>query len=698
MSENKLSVELEINGMGTAESVLGSFRSKLENTEKAINNLGSSKSVLSSFKTEVTSLTKQTDVLHKSFGSVVAQRLNAGQVNSFTRELVQASERARQLAADIANIKREMARPQQKPGTQLSLASELAEAQREADQLKRKFNTLPENVRNAANPNKLSQFQKTNLGYQINDVVTGLTSGQDLTQILAQQGGQILQIFEPAQIAAFAAAYGGLVTILGAGTVAIAATYKITGDIRKEAERRLKVEENLAGAYGKQQTALRQTLSDFAELRRQEAFNRQFLGSIQTDSIDQLKDRRGRLEQRLALNPSDTESLKTQISALDDQIFNTQQQKKAAEDNAFRQRAVNFERNQENAAAAERKRAQETAKKIETVNNKLLEMQKSASSALDIIAAKAGADNPFVRVYSEAGKAIDEIREKTKGLSEDITNSFLAMQRQQNSLELFSARLENKFKSAELRRDAEKFRNPSDPKGAAEMQQKGFEAVAGSGYDWFKNPAAVIERENTLRRLRAGEITQEQADQIKARRDEDIYQFSILDSFSNLSGSKNSTFNSVNQQAAISYLAGRARKSQGSEQNKDIAEQIREKINLAQSAGAQTPEERSLVNRKIIEATRGVDPSTLPYDLRNAAAAARESEANKTDNQEKEANRKRDEQIDLLTKLNQELVKMIPNAGNVESLIRIIDETGGKIETKLGSRPNQSDVKKLFQY
>ncbi|MEG3169917.1 phage tail length tape measure family protein [Sphingomonas sp. LB3N6] len=41
----------------------------------------------------------------------------------------------------------------------------------------------------------LKPYEVQNLGYQVNDVVTQLASGTSLTQTLAQQGGQILQLF-----------------------------------------------------------------------------------------------------------------------------------------------------------------------------------------------------------------------------------------------------------------------------------------------------------------------------------------------------------------------------------------------------------------------------------------------------------------------------------------------------------------------
>lgn len=45
----------------------------------------------------------------------------------------------------------------------------------------------------------LAAFQMTNLGYQVNDIVTGLATGQSPFMILAQQGGQVQQILSSGQ-------------------------------------------------------------------------------------------------------------------------------------------------------------------------------------------------------------------------------------------------------------------------------------------------------------------------------------------------------------------------------------------------------------------------------------------------------------------------------------------------------------------
>jgi hypothetical protein len=48
---------------------------------------------------------------------------------------------------------------------------------------------------NLKGPLGLRPYELTNLSYQVNDIVTGLMSGQPAVQILAQQGGQVFQIF-----------------------------------------------------------------------------------------------------------------------------------------------------------------------------------------------------------------------------------------------------------------------------------------------------------------------------------------------------------------------------------------------------------------------------------------------------------------------------------------------------------------------
>lgn len=67
----------------------------------------------------------------------------------------------------------------------------------------------------------LRPYEVQNLGYQVNDVISGLVSGQNAAQILAQQGGQFIQIFGMAALRWFplvAAAAGAVGVAIGAIT------------------------------------------------------------------------------------------------------------------------------------------------------------------------------------------------------------------------------------------------------------------------------------------------------------------------------------------------------------------------------------------------------------------------------------------------------------------------------------------------
>jgi hypothetical protein len=173
----------------------------------------------------------------------------------------------------------------------------------------------------------LSGQQKTQLSFQLNDIISGLAMGQNPMQILAQQGGQVVQIFQQgkkaqegvaaatttaataqaafavssrasavtqAQVAVSSQATAtamteaaGASTILGyswvgltasvaAVAVSMLAAYKISQDILKNAQDRLAAEEAITGALNKQyqmQLDFQKRLKDEAEARTFSAFS-----------------------------------------------------------------------------------------------------------------------------------------------------------------------------------------------------------------------------------------------------------------------------------------------------------------------------------------------------------------------------------------------------------------------------------------
>jgi hypothetical protein len=195
----------------------------------------------------------------------------------------------------------------------------------------------------------LSYQQKTQLSFQLNDVISGLAMGQNPMQILAQQGGQILQVFQQTKVAqegtaaattaastaqaamaasskatavsaaviavesqttaagmqAAAAAQStmgaGLVAMgvtLAAGIAVIAAAYKLSSDIRTEAERRLKTEEKITAEWNKQINLAGQLKDRLKAEAGERAFNRFSSG----DDLFGLTTRRDILRQQYDAN------------------------------------------------------------------------------------------------------------------------------------------------------------------------------------------------------------------------------------------------------------------------------------------------------------------------------------------------------------------------------------------------------------
>ena len=108
----------------------------------------------------------------------------------------------------------------------------------------------------------LRPYELTNLGYQINDVISGLASGQNATQVLAQQGGQFIQIFGMAALRWFPA-------VAVAATAAAVAIGALTRNLNEAASLRqfdaaLTANARAIGYNKEQLVALQHTVEDMA--------------------------------------------------------------------------------------------------------------------------------------------------------------------------------------------------------------------------------------------------------------------------------------------------------------------------------------------------------------------------------------------------------------------------------------------------
>jgi hypothetical protein len=88
---------------------------------------------------------------------------------------------------------------------------------------------------------------------------------------------------------------------------------------------------------------------------------------------------------------------------------------------------------------------------VDAGKKKADELGRSWRDAFAGITAQANRENPFVQIFTDSQKAIDDLREKLKGLPLEMQAAALASQRAANSAQLFGARADNALGSLDLR-------------------------------------------------------------------------------------------------------------------------------------------------------------------------------------------------------------------------------------------------------
>lgn len=670
-----LEVELRISE-GNAEVTLGKTKQKLEDfvqtAEKAQPEI--KLKVSNGSFIDLDKLEKRAEETRRAFSDIAKTRLDAGNVGNLTKEMIRASERSRQLSSDIASIKKELVNPARKSSVAF-LTEELKAAEREAEQLNRKLNSLPEGFNRSSAPGrgnasgggsvKLSSFQKQNLSYQINDIATMAAMGANPMQILASQGGQIAQIFNPAQIAAFTAKYAGLVTVMGAGAAAIALTYKVTSDLRAEAERRLKVEERIASAVNNQLISQREGLKNLEKMRAEAERMRQFEGFLKDSTIDDLQRRRANVESlknltRVSLpvvengkvveKPNEAfVKYSEELVRLDAEIAAVRQKNTGAASDAFNQRWEMWKKSQENEIKAQEialKAQEKFNKSVEDGKKKVDDLGKKYSETFDNLFARSEKENPFVKVFADGDSELKKLRENLKGLDAELQEKAVAIQQKLNSNALFQTRLDNNLSVFDLRERARDLRNPRETEeqrrnriedGARRHVEAGnfFAGGAFGNYGSFlANQASGFDK-----------LTDEQKLKIYEAR-----------SFGNVTGNApGSTFNDLNQNSLERSLA--SDRVRNADQNLSANDRLKKKLELIMN-GATSDEQRAVAERQFLALTNGMDPSQLDAGNREKAAIFAENEAARKSKAEEDASKLQREQIKSQTELTGAINKL----------------------------------------
>lgn len=464
-----------------------------------------------------------------------------------------------------------------------------------------------------------------------------------VNQEAAQKMGSVLQA-NSVTTARWIGALGSVGPLLAIGAAAGLITYKITGDIRAEAERRLKVEELIAATANKQILALRKVKDEITASLKEEDQKRAFdrlLNNYKQFSDDALKARKATLEKLFSLTP-DAENAKAygaEISGINAILGRRPDERAQAANAAFDARWESWKKSQESEAAFARQQAEQFAESVKRGKERVEQYRKTIDDLVSGLAAQRGNTNPFVQVFTEAEEAIKRTQSATKGLSVELQAVILQQQQALNARNLFRQRLDTGLQAIDLRFDANRFR------------QAGSGAAAGSRLADFTNRIAQEEAGGLFRNP---DYVRWQTEQLRREQE-------------------------------------RAGAGGG------IQERLDRQLDFLRRAGT-TAEQRAEVDRRIIALTQGVDPAELTGNQREDAAAAREREAVRLEKAERDAVSERTANQQLQSKIAADIGKLVQLAETkgVEAVIRVIDDTGGKVESRLAKRPSDKDTKAYY--
>lgn len=276
---------------------------------------------------------------------------------------------------------------------------------------------------------------------------------------------------------------------------------------------------------------------------------------------------------------------------------------------------------------------------------KAKELTKQFREVFEGLQRTAGASNPFVILFLDADKAMKTLRENTKGLSADVVKSFEEMQRTQNGLKLFETRLDNSLAADRLRGEAANIRN-STPFFSTDSRIQRLDTQHAQEYRFGSEGRNVKEIELYYER--------------EARR--------------------------------IKSLEGEG-----------VRERLDSQLRTVMAAGAATPEQKAIADRKIIALTSSLKPEDLTGIQREQAALAREREAVRLENAEKDAAKTAKDALKTQQRIDANLKRLVDkaNTGGVEAInseLIIRDETNGAVEiNKQPKRPTPNDTASLYQ-
>ncbi len=431
------------------------------------------------------------------------------------------------------------------------------------------------------------------------------------------------------------AASGAFLAVAGSVAIAGYAAVKWSESVREEAKKQLDREEALQGAINKRILAGQAIVANYKEqtavLERQSALQ-DFIAKASVASITA----------RLALTEKLLELTKDPRYAAEG--LELQKGKTAAQanetkrlDDDFNARNELFKLQQKQEREAEQRRLEGVQKGLELAK-KTGDAWKEAFAG---IAEREGANNPFVKIYSDGETALKTFREQTKGLSQDLREQGEVALRNQQALSLFSARVDSAMTAASLRDEARRLR---------------------------EDPNAAEKRATALAKFDARRKAEEASGLYRNPLYQDIDRALIAQS--------------EDQESAADRFDRQARK--------------------LRSFGGVSDEEKALIDSRLIGLSKGVDPKDLRDDQREQVAKALERQAERTERREIDAMQLRQKTYEVQKDLASYLKRYFDTAQKegikgVDTLIRIQNESDAQVEAREAvRRPTPEDTRRTY--
>lgn len=687
MSENQtdiLKADLEVNERDAFVKI-DKFYSKLRETATGIDSLGKNSTFAAGFTRQLDEVSKKAEKTRASFAGIVRFDTNNNSLDGLSRAAIRLESETAKVKQRLADI-RAVNTTGKDTGFLRILSDDAEAAERNLSRLDAQAERLAgrRETRSGGGAARagggggrrggLSEFNRALL--EVTDDFAPAGFNRPFNAV----GKEFLKINELsiATLGTF-----GAIAAAGYGIV------KISQSIREEAERRLKAEELIASTVNRQILSQAQGLKDLKEARDEAQNSRDFNRTLGGSTLEDLARQKAFLERLRDITPATLPGVENgkvvskpneaftkiseQLLAIDARRDDLPRINAARADASFNQRNEDFKKSQQDSIEFEKRRQAEFVKSVQKGKDKIGELQKTTESLFAGLFQSAGASNPFVAVFSEADKAIENVVLTTASLRKELQGAALDLVKTQNATNLFSARLDTGLQAIGLRDDAARFRG-SGVRASSRFDEKRIDEIVSQ---------TLAERSRT----RFGSFNNGRTiDTLTPEERQSVFESSVLRDTPD-----------INRAGMVSFLARQRAGQQPGDANLGIQTRLQKQIDFVNSLSPKSDAEKSIADRRIIALTAGIKPEDLTDAQRGAAATSRENEARRLEAAESVAQNVRAESLTTLKSVDanmQELLKIAKTDG-FAGVIRIVNEADDRARVSLGKRPNDRSTEAM---